>query len=43
MHSDPDTIRRWLNDILHNIVLAQSFVQGMAYEALRDDLRRPMR
>ena len=39
MPSDPEAISRWLNDIHHNITLAQTFVAGMSYEALRDDLR----
>jgi uncharacterized protein with HEPN domain len=39
MPSNPETIRRWLNDILHNITLAQTFVEGMDYGALRGDLR----
>ena len=39
MPSDPETTRRWLNDIHHNITLAQTFVEGMGYDALRDDLR----
>jgi uncharacterized protein with HEPN domain len=39
MPSDPGTTRRWLNDIRHNIALAQTFVEGMGIDALRDDLR----
>jgi uncharacterized protein with HEPN domain len=39
MPSDPDSVRRWLNDIRHHIIMAQSFVDGMSYDALRDDLR----
>jgi hypothetical protein len=39
MPSDPERLRRWLNDIRHNITLAQTFVAGMSYEALCDDLR----
>jgi uncharacterized protein with HEPN domain len=32
-------MRRWLNDIHHHIILAQTFVGGMTYDTLRDDLR----
>jgi len=33
-------IRRWLNDILHNIGLAESFMAGLDYDAFhRDRLR----
>lgn len=39
MPSDPAATSRWLNDIRHHIVLAQRFVEGMTYDALRDDLR----
>jgi uncharacterized protein with HEPN domain len=39
MPSDPDSVRRWLNDIRHHTIMAQSFVDGMSYDALRDDLR----
>ncbi len=39
MPSESETLSRWLNDMLYNIALAQTFVEGMAYEALRDDLR----
>ncbi len=39
MPSDREATSRWLNDIHHHIVLAQRFVEGMTYEALRDDLR----
>jgi uncharacterized protein with HEPN domain len=39
MPSDPDAIRRSLHDIRHHLALAQTFVEGMIYEALRDDLR----
>lgn len=38
MPSDEAT-GRWLADIQHHIALAQSFAQGMSYEAFRDDLR----
>jgi len=39
MPSDPDSIRRWLNDIRHHIAMAQTFVEGMSYDAFRHDLR----
>jgi uncharacterized protein with HEPN domain len=39
MPSDPDSIRRWLNDIQHHIAMAQGFVVGMSYDTFRDDLR----
>ena len=39
MPSDPETIRRWLNDIRHHITMAQAFVAGMNYDTFRDDLR----
>lgn len=40
MPSDSDALSRWLNDICHHIDLAQAFVEGMDYDALRDDLLR---
>ena len=39
MPSDHKAIRRSLNDIRYHIVLARTFVEGMSYDALRDDLR----
>jgi uncharacterized protein with HEPN domain len=39
MHSDPDAIRRWRNDIRHHLAMAQTFVEGMSYDAFRVDLR----
>jgi uncharacterized protein with HEPN domain len=39
MPFDTDVVRRWLDDIHHHIVLAQTFAEGMSYDALRDDLR----
>ena len=39
MPSDIQAVSRWLHDIHHNITLAETFVAGMSYEALRDDLR----
>jgi uncharacterized protein with HEPN domain len=38
MPFDPDAVRRWLDDIHHHIVLAQTFAEEMSYDALRDDL-----
>jgi len=38
MPFDPGASRRWLGDIRHHIVLAQTFAAGMRYDALRDDL-----
>ena len=40
MPSDPSTTRRWLNDILYHIDLAQSFVVGLDDQAFRDDTLR---
>ena len=39
MPFDTDAVRRWLDDIHHHIVLAQTFAKGMSYDALRNDLR----
>ena len=39
MPSDLEATSRWLNDIRHHIVPAHRFVEGMTYDALRDDLR----
>jgi uncharacterized protein with HEPN domain len=40
MPSDVEATRRWLNDIRHNIALAESFVEAITYEAfIKDDLR----
>ncbi len=38
MPSDTDAVRRWLNDIHHHIVLAQTFAEGMSYDTIRNDL-----
>jgi uncharacterized protein with HEPN domain len=37
MPSDAGKSRRWLNDILHHIAMAQNFVEGMDYAAFKDD------
>ena len=39
MPSDPEAIRRYLNDIRHHIRMAKGFISGMDYEAFRDDTR----
>jgi uncharacterized protein with HEPN domain len=39
MPFDPDAVRRWLDDIHHHTVLAQTFADGLSYDGLRDDLR----
>ena len=39
MPFDPGAVRRWLNDIHYQIVLAQKFAEGLSYEAFRGDLR----
>jgi uncharacterized protein with HEPN domain len=39
MHSDAGALSRWLNDIRHDIDLVQTFVAGMDYDVLREDLR----
>jgi uncharacterized protein with HEPN domain len=36
---DTAAVRRWLDDIHYDIVLAQKFAEGMTVDALRDDLR----
>lgn len=33
-------VRRWLNDILHNIGLAESFIAGLDYDAFHSDRLR---
>ena len=40
MPSDPLATRRWLADIRHHIVVAQSFVADLDYDAFKDDLLR---
>ena len=40
MRSDAEAVRRWLNDIRHNIALAEGFVAGMSYAIFKDDLLR---
>ena len=40
MLSDREATRRWLNDICHNIALAESFVADVAYNTFRDDTLR---
>jgi uncharacterized protein with HEPN domain len=37
MPSNPSDTKRGLNDIRHNIYLAQRFVGGLAYEGFRDN------
>jgi uncharacterized protein with HEPN domain len=39
MPFDPGAVRRWLEDIHHHIGLAETFVEGLDYVALSDDLR----
>jgi uncharacterized protein with HEPN domain len=39
MPFDAAAVRRWLDDIHHHIILAERFVDGMDYDAPRDDLR----
>jgi uncharacterized protein with HEPN domain len=39
MPFDPDAAHRWLDDIHHHIVLAQTFAEGMSYDDLCDDVR----
>ena len=39
MPFDPDAVRRWLDDIRHNIILAQEFAAETSYEAFRLDVR----
>jgi len=38
MPSESQTIRRWLEDILHHIDLAHGFVAGVDERAFPDDL-----
>jgi uncharacterized protein with HEPN domain len=41
MHSDKaSAIQRWLNDILHNIELAENFMAGLDYAAFHSDKLR---
>ncbi len=40
MPSDRDATRRRLNDIRHNIALAERFTAGVAYDAFKDDMLR---
>ena len=40
MRSDASKQRRWLNDILENIRLAESFTEGLGYEAFAGDQLR---
>jgi uncharacterized protein with HEPN domain len=41
MPSDPESaVRRWLNDILHNIDLAESFMASLDYDAFHQDRLR---
>ncbi len=35
--SDPEAIRRWLNDIRHHIAMADGFVADMDYATFKDD------
>jgi uncharacterized protein with HEPN domain len=37
MPSEREATRRWLNDIRHNIVMAEGFAAGMTYAAFKDD------
>jgi len=37
MRSDAEAVRCWLNDIRHNIALADGFVAGMTYATFKDD------
>ena len=39
MPSEPEATRRYLNDIHHHIEVARGFIDGMNYEAFRDDTR----
>lgn len=39
MPSDTGAVRRWRDGSHHHSVLAQTFAEGMSYDALRDDLR----
>lgn len=40
MPFDPARARRWLNDILYHIDLADNFVFGLAYDSFSDDLSK---
>jgi len=40
MPSDRSDISRWLADIHHNIVLAENFTAGLAYDAFKEDTLR---
>ena len=39
MPFDTDAVRHWLDAIHYYSILAQTFAEGMSYDALRDDLR----
>lgn len=40
MPTDSTAIRRWLGDILDNIILAETFAADFSYETFKDDLLR---
>jgi uncharacterized protein with HEPN domain len=40
MPSEQAVLRRWLIDIRHHVILAQSFVAGTDYAVFKDDLLR---
>ena len=40
MPSEHEATRRWLTDIPHNIVMAESFAAGTGYDGFKDDLLR---
>jgi uncharacterized protein with HEPN domain len=37
MPSEQEATRRWLNDIRHHIAMAEGFVQGIGYDAFKND------
>lgn len=40
MPSEAEATRRWLNDIAHNIALAETFVTDVTYEIFKADMMR---
>src|SRR5471032_3253070 len=40
MPFDPSDARRWLNDMLHHIAMAEGFMVGVTYESFKDDNMR---
>ena len=39
MPSEPEAVRRWLDDMRHHIAMAERFTTGIGYETFKDDDR----